>query len=95
MHPPPFLSAGRLSLQPNFQKGGRLDRTSQLLEGVIFSGGCNFNIKNKLKSEIFNDKKNLQTKMFFSVITKNLNWDILTKNLVIFKRWHAVKDEKF
>ena len=57
--------------------------------------GCNFNIKNKLKSEIFNDKKNLQTKMFFSVITKNLNWDILTKNLVIFKRWHAVKDEKF
>ena len=33
--------------------------------------------------------------MFFSVITKNLNWDILTKNLVIFKRWHAVKDDKF
>ena len=57
--------------------------------------GCNFNIKNKLKSEIFNDKKNLQTKMFFSVITKNLNWDILTKNLVIFKRSHAVTDEKF
>ena len=30
--------------------------------------------------------------MFFSVITKNLNWDILTKNLVIFKRCHVVKD---
>ena len=25
--------------------------------------------------------------MFFSVITKNLNWEILTKNLVNFKRW--------
>ena len=30
--------------------------------------------------------------MFFSVITKNSNWEILTKNLVTFKRW--VKDEK-
>ena len=33
--------------------------------------------------------------MFFSVITKNLNWDILTKNLVTFKRWDGVMDEKF
>ena len=33
--------------------------------------------------------------MFFSVITKNLNWKILTKNLVTFKRWDGVKDEKF
>ena len=33
--------------------------------------------------------------MFFSVITKNLNWDILTKNLLTFKRWVGVKDEKF
>ena len=32
--------------------------------------------------------------MFFSVITKNLNWDILTKNSVTFKRWDGVKDEK-
>ena len=28
--------------------------------------------------------------MFFSVITKNLNWKILTKNLVTFKRWDEV-----
>ena len=33
--------------------------------------------------------------MFFSVITKDLNWEILTKNLVTFKRWNGVKDEKF
>ena len=33
--------------------------------------------------------------MFFSVITKNLNWGILTKNLATFKRWDGVKDEKF
>ena len=33
--------------------------------------------------------------MFLSVITKNLNWDILTKNLLTFKRWDGVKDEKF
>ena len=31
--------------------------------------------------------------MFFSVITKNLNWEILTKNLGTFKRWDGVKDE--
>ena len=27
--------------------------------------------------------------MFFSVITKNLNWEILSKNLVTFKRWEG------
>ena len=35
------------------------------------------------------------TKMFFSVLTKNLNWEILAKNLVTFRRWDGVKDEKF
>ena len=33
--------------------------------------------------------------MFFSVMTKNLSWEILTKNLLTFKRWDGVKDEKF
>ena len=28
-------------------------------------------------------------------ITKNLNWEVLTKNLVTFKRWDWIKDEKF
>ena len=32
--------------------------------------------------------------MLLSAVTKNLNWEILTKNLVTFKRWDGVKDEK-
>ena len=39
--------------------------------------------------------KSLKTRIFFSVIAKNLNWKTLTKNLVTFKRWDGVKDEKF
>ena len=33
--------------------------------------------------------------MFFFVITENLNWEILSKNLVTFKRGDGVKDNKF
>ena len=33
--------------------------------------------------------------MFLSVINKNLNWEMSTKNLVTFKEWDGVKDEKF
>ena len=33
--------------------------------------------------------------MFVPLITKNLNWEILTKTLVTFKRWNRFKDEKF
>ena len=33
--------------------------------------------------------------MFFSVSTKNLNWEILTKYLVTLKRWDGVRNEKF
>ena len=32
--------------------------------------------------------------MFCSVITKNSNWEISTKNLVTFKGKYGVKDEK-
>ena len=32
--------------------------------------------------------------MFFFAVSTNLNWEILTKNLVTFKRWDVVKDEK-
>ena len=30
-----------------------------------------------------------------ALITKNLKWEILTKNLVTIKRWDEIKDEKF
>ena len=33
--------------------------------------------------------------MFFSDITTNLNWEILTRNLFNFKRQDEIKDEKF
>ena len=34
---------------------------------------------------MFNDEKVFKQK-YFSVITKNSNWEILTKNLITFKR---------
>ena len=34
-------------------------------------------------------------KHVFHVITKNLKWEILIKNLVTFKRWDVVKYENF
>ena len=94
-----------LSLLLNFQKEGAWENLSPQISGSqkvvagkdrgdFFQGGCSFYIKNKLKSEIFNDKKGLLTKLFLPLITKNLNWEILTKNLVTFKRWDGVKDEK-
>ena len=59
-------------------------------------GGLQFLHKNKLKSEIFNNKKSLLTKMFFPVITQFSNLVISKRcNLVIFKRWDGFKDEKF
>ena len=32
--------------------------------------------------------------MLFSVVTKNLKWKILTKNIVTFQRWDEFKDGK-
>ena len=43
---------------------------------------CSFYIKNKLKSEILNDKKIYKQKCLFP-IAKNVNWQILTKNINI------------
>ena len=61
--------------------GGRLDRIHIFggellgLRGVtFFRGGLQFYLKNKLKSEIFNNKKKVKNKNNFSIITKNLNW---------------------
>ena len=52
-----------------------------------------------LTSEIFNDKKGLYAKLFFSFITKHSSWQILIKNLSTVKRKgrkrkDGVKDEK-
>ena len=30
--------------------------------------------------------------MFFSILTKNLYWEIFIKNLVTFKKWDVIKD---
>ena len=39
--------------------------------------------------------KKLCTKTFFSVISTNLNWEILTMNLVTFKRWMGLGMKHF
>ena len=68
----------------NCQRGVAEIELGDFYQGV--DGCCNFRIKNKLKSEIFNDKKSLKENIFFTVITKNSNQEILTKNLVTYER---------
>ena len=91
LHSVHSLSAGALDLLPYFQKGGLT--VSQFLEGgcwksgVTFSAGgrcCSFYMKDKVKSELLKDKKGIYKQKCLSAITKNLNWQILTKNLVIY-----------
>ena len=75
-----------------FSKSGGLPG-SQFLEEVawkegddVFQGSGVFTKKkNNLKSDIFNDKKSLLKLIFLTALTKNLNWEILTKNSDIFK----------
>ena len=62
-----------------------------------------FSHKNKSKSEIINDKIGLWANTFFSVITKNSNQEISTKNLVTLKDkmvlpwyfWSSLKNPTF
>ena len=91
VHP---LSPERLSLLLNFQKRGPCRISifrGRLLEKrswLFWVGGGRYRscyVKNKLKSEILNDKKNYKPKSL-SAITKNSSWQIFTKNLVTFKR---------
>ena len=74
---------------PQLFEGGCWERG-----GDFFQGGCNCHIKNKLKSEIFNDKS-LQAKIFFSVITKNSNWEMLPKNLLALKHKMELRKKNF
>ena len=47
---PPSLSAGELSLQPNFQKGGGgLDRTSSFRAGLLGKRGMTFFMRGGLQ----------------------------------------------
>ena len=69
---------------------------SQFLEGVAGKEWAtflrkSFYIKNKLKSKYLTK---IISKNVFSVITNNLNFDILIKTLVTFKRWDGVKYKK-
>ena len=72
------ISAGWLNLQPDFQRkrDGEGFTSSQILDGGCwgrwvcgFSGELvvQFSHENKQNSEIFNKKKSLLTKLFFSV----------------------------
>ena len=38
--------------------------------------------------------KKVSKQKYFYAITKNLSWEILTTNLVTFKKCNGVKDEK-
>ena len=82
-----IFQKGRGLTGSQFLEGGCLERKDELFQGKL-----QFLYKKKLKSETFKDKKSLWTTMFFSVTSKNLNWEILTKNLVNFKIWYGVKD---
>ena len=83
-----------LNLWPNFQKREAWQNLTFRGVAGTFLVGCSFSKKkNKLKFEIFNNKKSLQT-LFFFVITKNLNWEILTKNVITFKSEDGIKGEK-
>ena len=71
-----IFKTGRGLTGSQFSRGGLLEK-----RGVTFFKGCSFFIEIKLKSEIFNNKNNLLTKMFCSMCS------IITKNLINFKRW--------
>ena len=68
---PPLSAGGRVEPPTKFSKwggggGGGLSRTLIWRGGDLFErGGCNFYIKNKLKSEIFDEKKKFINKNVF------------------------------
>ena len=69
--PPVFAGEGGIEPPTKFSKRERrLDRISTFGGGLLGKregrggGGCNFHIKNKLKSEIYNGKKSLSAKIF-------------------------------
>ena len=100
VHPP--LSAGGGGVEPPIKssKTERLGRTSTCRGGCWEKGGEFFQRRRlQFLHKKYNLKylitKRVKAKRFFSVITKNWNWGILTKNSVTFKRKDGVKDETF
>ena len=77
-NPPPFCRGRRVESPTNFQKGG-LGKTSTF-RGCWERGGDFFSGEGLQ----FLHKKQIKAKIFFK--TKNLNWEMLPKNLVTFKR---------
>ena len=74
VHPPPpfLLGGGGIELPTKFSKRG-----VTYFRGVaIFTRKINENLKYLIT------KKSLEAKIFFSFITKNSYWEILTKNFV-------------
>ena len=76
---------------PQFFERGCWERGGKLF--WVAGGGGEFAViryyiknQNQLRSEIFVMTKNVSKKMFFSVITTNLKWKILIKDLVTFKK---------
>ena len=93
--PPPFCWDG-LHLLPKFEKigkGGGLT-WSRFLEGVAGKEGWTFWGVVADKSDIFNDKKGLSTKMFLSAITTNLHWNTWQKERnIYFAEIDVVRDK--
>ena len=92
MHPICWGGGGEVEPPTKFPKKMGGDLTGpQFLEGVarkeggnLFQGGLQCLHKNELKSETFNNKTVYKQNCFS--LFNNSNWQILTKNLVAFKR---------
>ena len=83
---PPPLSAGDEEGWTSYQifkKGGQLDRTWIFIVKLVGKWGW-LQFSHKLKYDLM--IKLVCKQKFFSVITKNWNWEFLTTNLVTFKR---------
>ena len=85
--PLPISAGGGLSLRLNSQKGRGLTGNQFSEGGLLGKMAVTFFMVGGLPF--------LHKKYFLSVVTKNSNCKILTRDLVTFKRSDGVKDEKF
>ena len=85
-----LLSAGGVEPPTKFSKGegGRLDKTltfrgsSWERGGTFFRGVCNFYIKNKVKSEIFNNKKFINKNIFLLLLKDKIGLKMKNHNIL-------------